>query len=163
MKEHHHQVWDAQGLGIRQRATVQQWPNSGLVRPLRYTNQALSRVMAANQWPSWVRQQIVLKGIKKSLEAAKEVWVDDLPGVLWSARTTTKEATGHSPFGLVYESEAELPVEVGIPSPRMNFYELDKIKKKSPSTCTYCQKHGTMHCCDRFARNKELLGNSIVE
>ncbi|XP_057249944.1 uncharacterized protein LOC130591060 [Beta vulgaris subsp. vulgaris] len=46
--------------------------------------------------------KIVLKEIKKSLDAAKGDWVDDLPGVLWSARTTTKEATGHSPvrFGI---------------------------------------------------------------
>lgn len=54
-----------------------------------------------------------MKGIKKSLEAAKGAWVDDLPGVIWSARTTTKEATEHSLFGLVYGSEVVLPVEVG--------------------------------------------------
>ena len=76
--------------------------------------------------------KIVLKGIKKSLEAAKGAWVDDLPRVVWSARITTTEATGHSPFGLVYGSKAVLLVVVGIPSPQMNFYEFDKNEEEKP-------------------------------
>ncbi|XP_010695538.1 uncharacterized protein LOC104908150 [Beta vulgaris subsp. vulgaris] len=76
--------------------------------------------------------KIVLKGIKKSLDAAKGDWVDDLPGVLWYARTTTKEATGHSPLGLVYGSEAVLPVEVGIPSPRITFYDFEQNEEEKP-------------------------------
>lgn len=65
--------------------------------------------------------KIVLKCIKKSLEAAKGSWVDDLPRVLWSTRTTTKEAIGQSPYDLVYGIEDVLPVEVGTPSPRITF------------------------------------------
>lgn len=64
------------------------------------------------------------------MEASKRAWVDDLPGVLWSARTTTKEATVHSSFGLVYGSEAVLPIEVGIPFPQMTFYEFDKNEEE---------------------------------
>ena len=52
--------------------------------------------------------------------------------VLWSVRKTVKEATGHSSFGLVYNSEVVLPVEEGIPSPRMTFYEFDKNKEEKP-------------------------------
>lgn len=37
-----------------------------------------------------------------------------------------KEAAGHSPLSLIYGSEAVLPVEVGVPSPGMTFYEHDK-------------------------------------
>lgn len=59
------------------------------------------------------------------MQDAKGEWVDDLPEVLWSARTTTKEATVHSSFNLVYGSEAILPVEFGIPSPRMT-YEFER-------------------------------------
>lgn len=55
--------------------------------------------------------KIVLKGINKSLEAAKGAWVGDLLGVLWSAQTKIKEATRHSLFALVNGSEA-----VGTPS-----------------------------------------------
>lgn len=39
-----------------------------------------------------------------------------------ASRTTIKEATGHTPFSLVYGSEAVLPVEIGIPSTRVTFY-----------------------------------------
>lgn len=58
--------------------------------------------------------KVVLNEIKKSLEGTKGVWIEDLPGVLLSARTTVKG---------VYGSEVILPVEVGIPSlelPSMN-------------------------------------------
>ena len=67
--------------------------------------------------------KIILHGLQTMLEGAKGSWVDDLPGVLWSARTTPKDATGQTPFALVYGSEAVLPVEIGIPSPRITFYD----------------------------------------
>lgn len=76
--------------------------------------------------------KVVLKGIKKSLDGAKGAWVDELCGILWSARTTVKEATEYSPFQLVYGSEAVLPVEVGIPSPRMTFYDYAENEQAKP-------------------------------
>ncbi|XP_056690478.1 uncharacterized protein [Spinacia oleracea] len=74
--------------------------------------------------------KIILHGLRTMLEGSKGTWVDDLPGVLWSARTTNKDATGRSPFELVYGSEAVLPVEVGIPSPRVTFYDYEENEKK---------------------------------
>jgi hypothetical protein len=38
--------------------------------------------------------------------------VKELPSVLWALRTTPSHATGHTPFSLVYKSEAMLPTEV---------------------------------------------------
>ncbi|XP_021861286.1 uncharacterized protein [Spinacia oleracea] len=60
------------------------------------------------------------------IEGSSGSWVDDLPGVLWSARTTVKESTGQTPFSPVYGSDAVLPVEVGIPSPRVTYYDYEK-------------------------------------
>lgn len=71
----------------------------------------------------------IVKAIKKSLDTAKGAWVDDLLGVLWSTRTTAKEATGRFPFRMVYGREVLLP-EVGIPSPRMIFYEFKKNEEE---------------------------------
>jgi hypothetical protein len=60
----------------------------------------------------------ILNGLKKKVEGLKGKWVDELDGVLWSIRTTEKEATGYSPFHLVYGSEAVLPIEVSVPTHR---------------------------------------------
>ncbi|XP_021735240.1 uncharacterized protein LOC110701933 [Chenopodium quinoa] len=55
----------------------------------------------------------ILNALKKRVEDQNSKWIEELPGTLWSLRTTEKEATGHSPFELVYGSEAVLPVEIG--------------------------------------------------
>ncbi|XP_021757326.1 uncharacterized protein LOC110722358 [Chenopodium quinoa] len=68
------------------------------------------------------------------LEGTKGSWLDDLPGILWSIRTIIKEATGKTPFALVYGSDAVLPVEVGIPSPRVTFYDPDRNDQLKPLT-----------------------------
>ena len=41
-------------------------------------------------------------------------------------RTTLKDATRHTPFSLVYGSEAVLPVEIGIPSTRIAYYSYEE-------------------------------------
>ncbi|XP_057545947.1 uncharacterized protein LOC130824940 [Amaranthus tricolor] len=65
----------------------------------------------------------ILNGIKKKIEGVKGNWDEELPGILWASRTTVKEVTGHTPFSLVYGSEAVLPVEIGVPSTRVSFSE----------------------------------------
>jgi hypothetical protein len=39
-------------------------------------------------------------------------WIKEFPSVLWALRTTLSCAIGHTPFSLVYRSEAMLPTEV---------------------------------------------------
>jgi hypothetical protein len=49
-------------------------------------------------------------GLKKMLiaplERAKHAWVDELPSMLWSLRTTPSAATQETPFFLVHGAEA---------------------------------------------------------
>ena len=54
----------------------------------------------------------ILNGLKKKLDEAKGRWSEVLYDVLWSLRTTPKEATRQTPFRLVYGTEALLPVEL---------------------------------------------------
>ncbi|GAA0150385.1 hypothetical protein LIER_09338 [Lithospermum erythrorhizon] len=57
---------------------------------------------------------ILFKSIKKNLiqsRSKKRAWVDELPVVLWSFRTTPSHEKGETPFSLVYGSEAVLPAE----------------------------------------------------
>uniref|UniRef100_A0A2N9FA17 Uncharacterized protein n=1 Tax=Fagus sylvatica TaxID=28930 RepID=A0A2N9FA17_FAGSY len=62
--------------------------------------------------------KIVLSGIKRKLEEAKGKWVEELPSVLWTHRTTARRSTGETPFALAYGVEAVIPLEVGIPTIR---------------------------------------------
>ena len=50
-------------------------------------------------------------------------WIEELPVVLWSIRTTPNRATGQTPFALVYGAEAVLPTELVYGSPRVLAYD----------------------------------------
>ena len=70
---------------------------------------------------------LICSGIKKRLlaplEKAKSAWVEELPSVLWSLRTTPNAATQETPFFLVHGAEAVLPVEVTHEAPRVTAYD----------------------------------------
>ncbi|KAL5573386.1 hypothetical protein UlMin_022983 [Ulmus minor] len=62
--------------------------------------------------------------LKKKLEKSKGAWVDELPLVLWSYRTSFQATTGETPFSLAYGVEAVIPVEISLPTFRIgNFNE----------------------------------------
>jgi hypothetical protein len=46
------------------------------------------------------------------LEKAKHAWVDELPFVLWSLRTTPNTTTQEMPFFLVHDADVVLPDEI---------------------------------------------------
>jgi transposase InsO family protein len=70
---------------------------------------------------------LICNGIKKRLlaplEKAKHAWVDELPSVLWSLRTTPNAATQETPFFLVHGTEVVLPVEITHKAPRIAAYD----------------------------------------
>jgi hypothetical protein len=70
---------------------------------------------------------LICNGINKRLlaplEKAKHAWVDELPSVLWSLRTTPNAATQDTPFSLVHSAEAVLPVEITHEAPRIATYD----------------------------------------
>jgi transposase InsO family protein len=76
---------------------------------------------------------LICNGIKKRLlaplEKAKHAWVDELPSVLWSLRTTPNTATQETPFFLVHGAEAVLPVEITHESPRVREYDEETSQK----------------------------------
>jgi hypothetical protein len=59
---------------------------------------------------------MILKGLKPRivdrLKPYTRKWVKELPSVLWALHTTPSHAMGHTPFSLLYGSEAMLPIEV---------------------------------------------------
>ncbi|XP_077232023.1 uncharacterized protein LOC143865804 [Tasmannia lanceolata] len=84
-----------------------------------------------------VTNRILLQGIKKRLDEKAGRWANELYHVLWAYRTTPRTATGESPFNLSFETEAVIPVDVGVPSPRIiNFNEqINGVGSAQTSTC----------------------------
>lgn len=54
---------------------------------------------------------------------AKGAWPKELPSVLWAYRTTTRIPTKETPFNLTYDIEAVILVEIGLTSPRTEFFD----------------------------------------
>ena len=69
-----------------------------------------------------VTNRTIKDGLKKRLDEAKGNWVEELPNVLWSYRTTPSSTTRETPFSLAFGAEAMIPVELAIPSLRAQSY-----------------------------------------
>ncbi|KAD4888478.1 hypothetical protein E3N88_20551 [Mikania micrantha] len=69
--------------------------------------------------------KIIINNLKKKLGSKKGKWAEELPFVLWAYRTTTKNATGQTPFSLVFGSEAILPTEMIIPTARISLQTIE--------------------------------------
>jgi hypothetical protein len=63
------------------------------------------------------------------LEKTPGYWLDELPAVLWSLRTTPNRSTGYTPFFLVYGAEAVLPTDVIHDAPRVVPYTEEEAKE----------------------------------
>jgi transposase InsO family protein len=65
---------------------------------------------------------MILQGLKPRildrLNKSGRKWLQELPAVLWSLRTTPSRATEFTPFFLVYGAEAILPTDLEYGSPR---------------------------------------------
>lgn len=86
-------------------------------------------------------QQNASKWNQEAAKKAKGNWVEELPSVLWSYRTTPRVHMKETPFGLTYDTEAMLPMELTIGSLRTTYFKeadndkdlranLDLIKEK---------------------------------
>ncbi|GKE43001.1 reverse transcriptase domain-containing protein [Tanacetum coccineum] len=58
------------------------------------------------------------EGIKARLGENKKNWVEEVPHVLWAHRTMVKTSNRDTPFSLTYDTEAVIPIEIGMPSLR---------------------------------------------
>nr|XP_023913452.1 uncharacterized protein LOC112025030 [Quercus suber] len=64
-----------------------------------------------------------LKIINARLVGVKGACPEELPSVLWAYRTTTRTFIGETPFNLSYGMEAVILIEIGLTSPRMEFFD----------------------------------------
>jgi transposase InsO family protein len=70
---------------------------------------------------------MLLQGLKPRifdrLNKSGRKWLQELPSVIWSLRTTLSRATRFTPFFLVYGAEAVLPTDLEYGSPRIKGYD----------------------------------------
>ena len=69
--------------------------------------------------------KVIVNGLKKRLDDAKGKWVEELPCVLWTYRTTPRKSTGETPFSMTYGVEAVIPLENGFLTKRTSTFTLD--------------------------------------
>ena len=85
--------------------------------------------------------KVILSGLKKRLDDAKGKWVEELPHVLGTYRTTPRRSTGETLFSMTYGAEAVIPLKIGFPTTRTSSFNpkdndeqltrnLDLIKEK---------------------------------
>ena len=60
--------------------------------------------------------KVIVNGLKKRLVNAKGEWVEELPHVLWTYRTTPRRSTRETFSSMTYEAEAVIPLKTGFPS-----------------------------------------------
>jgi hypothetical protein len=70
---------------------------------------------------------MILQGLKPRifdrLNKSGRKWLQVLPSIIWSLRTTTSRATGFTAFFLVYGAEAVLLTDLEYGSPRVKVYD----------------------------------------
>jgi hypothetical protein len=88
---------------------------------------------------------LILAGIKprlvEPLERSAGCWVEELPSVLWSLRTTPNRSVGFTPFFLVYGAEAVLPTDIEFDVPRIVQYTEKQEKKLAKTASTSSRRH----------------------
>ena len=66
--------------------------------------------------------KVIVSGLKKRLDDAKGKWVEELPHVLCTYRTTPCRSTGETPFSMTYGAEAVIPLEIGFSTIRTSSF-----------------------------------------
>ena len=64
----------------------------------------------------------ILESLKKRLDDAKGLWVEELPSTLRAIRTTAHSKMRDTPFNLAFGADAVILVEIGINSLRVSHY-----------------------------------------
>ncbi|VFQ79345.1 unnamed protein product [Cuscuta campestris] len=82
----------------------------------------------------------IISGIKKKLLSEGSKWVDELPRILWTYRTTPRRATGDTLFGLAYGFEARAPAETVIPTRREMEYDLEVNEQNQAVELNFIQE-----------------------
>ena len=74
--------------------------------------------------------RVLLRGLKRRLEKAKGTWAEEVPRIVWAYHTTPQSTTRETPFSLVYESDAMIPVKIQESSPRFQSFVAEEFNEE---------------------------------
>ena len=66
--------------------------------------------------------KVILNRLQKRLDDVKGRWVEELPHVLWTYRTTPRQSIRETPFAMTYGAEAVIPLEANFPTLRTSSF-----------------------------------------
>lgn len=72
--------------------------------------------------------------LKKKLTDKKGRWAKEMPRVLWAYQTTIRTSMGETSFALTYDSEAVMPIDVGMPSYLVQHFNPNNSDKRLESS-----------------------------
>ena len=97
---------------------------------LYYSELGITNKYSTPAYPQGNRQaeainKVIVNGIKKMLDDAKGKWVEELPHILWTYRTTHRRSTGETLFSMTYGAEAVIPLETGFLTLKTSLFSLN--------------------------------------
>ncbi|XP_065624970.1 uncharacterized protein LOC136065553 [Quercus suber] len=91
--------------------------------------------------------KVIVNRLKKRLDDAKGKWVEELPHVLWTYRTTPHRSTRETPFSMTYGTKDVIPLETGFPTLRTSTFSPDsnnELLEKSLDLIEESRKNATI-------------------
>ncbi|KAI3708070.1 hypothetical protein L2E82_37104 [Cichorium intybus] len=110
-----------------------------------------------------VSNKIIVNGQKKRLGKAKGNWVEELPSVLWSYRTTPITGTQETPFSLVYGAEAILPPELMLTSLRIANFSPEQTDADLRQNLDLLEEKGKPPSYDKQSSRTRLKNTTTSE
>jgi hypothetical protein len=100
---------------------------------------------------------------KRLLDDKKGKWADQLPEVVWALNTTECQATGFTPFHLLYGAEAMTPQEIKHGSPRTNAASVTDVDEPTSKDLIDGDHVLALRTLDRYqAQTKAWRNNTVV-
>ena len=88
---------------------------------LRITNRYSTPAYPQRNVQAEAVNKVIVNGLKKRLDDAKGKWVEELPHVLWTYRTTPRRSTGETPFSMIYRAKDVIPFGNWLPNIKNQF------------------------------------------
>ena len=103
---------------------------------------------------------LILQGHKAiifdPIEKCGAKWLQELPRVVWVLCTQKSQATGYSPFFMVYGSEAVLPSDIAFGAPRIQNYDENEAEATRCTDINSTEEH-RLTASTQHVRYEQLL------